>query len=292
MRLASLALLCAASLALASPREQRGLAPVHDGRYLVVDEQFASLDRVHKHRIPTLRRIDARAGGPRMVVAVYQIGEDGSETALGSEEGEDVRVERIVDVDGDGHLELVLRAGNGGDCVGCTWLAIHGARAGKLTPLAPEHTIHELSDVDGDGKLEGLSFRTELTGFAGLPHDHTPRVEEVWSLLRGTFREDDARYARYHWRQLMEHRRALERPGARSGLTEVSLACALYFEHEVLGKAPDGFAIASRFLKRLAGSGDRETRFAAERAQKALEERSGQPPAPPAPRPERPRRRR
>jgi len=251
-----------------------GLAPRFDTRYRVVDEQWASLDGAHRYRIPTLRALDERSGGPPMLVAVYEQGEEG-ERAVGTAEGEDVHVERIADVDGDGKPELVIRVGTGADCVGCSHLVVFTMRGNHLVDLAEGSGIHDLVDVDSDGRFEGIALATSLIGAAGLPLDHTPRVEQVWTVTKRGFRADDQRYARYHWRRLMETRRLLESGGpGRAGYEQVSLAITLYFEHEILGKPADGFVIASRFLRQVRDHSDRITQISAEKALDALEARS------------------
>ena len=249
------------------------LAPRHDTRYQVIDEQWASLDGSRRFRIPTLRALDVRSGGPQMIVAVYEQGPDG-EVAVASEEGEDVRVERIFDLDRDGKPELVIRIGNGGRCLGCSWLAVYGARRGRIVKLAPDATLHDLADVDGDGRFEGLAIAVALTGSAGLPPNDTPRVERVYSLGPRGYVPDDRRFARYHWRRLMAARRALEEdPEGRSGYKQVKLCIELYFEHEILGLKKDGLEIARWFLRQLELRSDRMTAVAAERARLALESR-------------------
>lgn len=249
------------------------LAPRFDTRYQVIDEQFASLDGSRRFRIPTLRALDLRAGGAPMMVAVYEQGPDG-ENLVASEEGEDVRVDRIHDLDRDGNPELVIRVGNGGSCLGCSSLAIYGARRGQIKNLSPDVTLHDLVDADGDGRFEAVAIATSLTGSAGLPPVATPRVEKLYTLAKSGFVDDDRRFAKYHWRRLTEIRRALEQdPEGRTGFTQVKLCLELYFEHEILGKKNDGLEIATWFLRQLEVKSDRMTAVAAERARLALEDR-------------------
>ena len=272
------AVLCALTILAASARAGDGLAPRFDTRYQVIAEQLVCLDGSRKLRVPTLRALDLRSGGVPMMVVLYEQGEDG-ERALATVEGEDVAVERVTDLDHDGNPELVIRVGSGARCVGCSRLVIYGARRGQIKCLTENATIHDLADVDGDGHFEGLSYATSLVGAAGLGPDHTPRVAKIYSLGKHGFFADDRRYARWHWRELMETRRALERePTGRDGVEQVSLCIKLYFEHEILGKRRDGLEIATWFLSQLKAPSakapfDRQTVIAAERALTALQAR-------------------
>jgi hypothetical protein len=251
-------------------RAENDLAPLDEDRYLRVGQVFASLDGVHRYRIPTLRAAHSRVVGPPMIVAVYLETEMG-EIFLGSEEGIEVKVERIDDLERDGRNLLVVRVGNGGSCIGCSWLSILSANGARLERLVPKETVHELADVDQDGRFEALSLVTGLDQFAGLPSRFSPRLERVWACRKGRFVEADRDYLRYHWRRLSDLRRTLERPIASApGFEQVGFAVSLYLEHEVLGQPADGLLIASHYLKWVVARGDRQGRRSAERALAAL----------------------
>ena len=80
---------------------------------------------------------------------------------------------------------------------------------------AYDDLLNELRDLDDDGVPEGLAYDTSFLGFAGLDPKYSPDFAQVWEFHGGAFRKADSRFARFHWRHLMELRRDLERRIAR-----------------------------------------------------------------------------
>jgi len=120
-------------------------------------------------------------------------------------------LERFADVDHDGKLDLVVRAGNGGNCWACGWVEAVSLGPDHADVLIPPERFQQLEDLDGDGTLEAIATDARWEFFEGLCHACSPRVERIFRRRKGEWVEASSEFPAYYQRSLEALTAQLER---------------------------------------------------------------------------------
>jgi hypothetical protein len=107
----------------------------------------------------------------------------------------------LEDVDHDGTLDVVVRAGNGGDCVNCSWMEAKSIATDRVSDLVPPGKYQDLVDIDHDGVAEAIAIDPRWEYYEGLCRTCSPRIERIFRRKGGAWVEASREFsAFYHGR--------------------------------------------------------------------------------------------
>jgi hypothetical protein len=168
------------------------------------------------------------------------------------------RLVSLGDVDRDGTLDLVVRAGNGGACWTCSWIeAVSLPASGSPSPMVPPQTFQSLDDLDGDGVPEGIQVEDGWEVYEGLPRSCSPRVDRIFQRVRGSWVEASRRFPGYYRQNVAELEKTLGQPpagGDEPDDRELGGLISLLLNRRKLGEEATAWAaFEARIAARLAG---------------------------------------